>query len=167
MATASPSDMEKQPLLSSQQVATSDPTSSESEPTLTQLQQEVFAAQRRYMQAWSRTTSGRWHTWIMCAVTALLFAFLIFSVAIISQDAFSDDDTSGRTGHIAGGKVRLEAHIMSKCPDARDCLRDMILPVMQRPEVQGKVAFQLSYIGRYVMTLSSLTTPPIASSRIS
>ena len=41
--------------------------------------------------------------------------------------------------------VPLEAHIMSKCPDARDCLRDMVLPTMQR--VYGKVNFTLSYIG--------------------
>lgn len=41
--------------------------------------------------------------------------------------------------------VPLEAHIMSKCPDARDCLRDMVLPVMQR--VHDKVNFTLSFIG--------------------
>lgn len=41
--------------------------------------------------------------------------------------------------------VPLEAHIMSKCPDARDCLRDMILPTMQR--VHDKVNFTLSFLG--------------------
>ncbi|KAH7353613.1 hypothetical protein B0T11DRAFT_331535 [Plectosphaerella cucumerina] len=41
--------------------------------------------------------------------------------------------------------VPLEAHIMSKCPDARDCLRDMILPVMMR--VQDKVNWTLSFVG--------------------
>lgn len=41
--------------------------------------------------------------------------------------------------------VPLEAHIMSKCPDARDCLRMMVLPVMQR--AYDKVDFKLSYIG--------------------
>ncbi|PVH82106.1 hypothetical protein DL98DRAFT_371407, partial [Cadophora sp. DSE1049] len=41
--------------------------------------------------------------------------------------------------------VPFEAHIMSKCPDARDCLREMILPTMQR--VIDKVNFTLSYIG--------------------
>lgn len=43
-------------------------------------------------------------------------------------------------------KVALEAHIMSKCPDARDCLRDLILPAME--QINDKVDFQLSYIGR-------------------
>lgn len=41
--------------------------------------------------------------------------------------------------------VPFEAHIMSKCPDARDCLRKMVLPAMQR--VYDKVNFTLSYIG--------------------
>ncbi|KAH8900047.1 hypothetical protein GQ53DRAFT_816078 [Thozetella sp. PMI_491] len=43
------------------------------------------------------------------------------------------------------GLVPLEAHIMSKCPDARDCLRDLVLPAMQ--QVHDKVDFTLSYIG--------------------
>ena len=34
---------------------------------------------------------------------------------------------------------------MSKCPDAKDCLHDMILPTMQN--VSDKVDFTLSYIG--------------------
>ncbi|KAL2177631.1 uncharacterized protein P884DRAFT_200060 [Thermothelomyces heterothallicus CBS 202.75] len=46
---------------------------------------------------------------------------------------------------IAHKLVPLEAHIMSKCPDARDCLRDLVLPTMQR--VHDKVNFTLSYIG--------------------
>ncbi|KAL3427288.1 hypothetical protein PVAG01_00797 [Phlyctema vagabunda] len=41
--------------------------------------------------------------------------------------------------------VPLEAHIMSKCPDAQDCLKMLVLPAMQR--VHGKVNFTLSYIG--------------------
>lgn len=45
-----------------------------------------------------------------------------------------------------GTKVALEAHIMSKCPDARDCLRDLVVPAMER--VVDKVDFNLSYIGK-------------------
>ncbi|EPE02219.1 gamma interferon inducible lysosomal thiol reductase [Ophiostoma piceae UAMH 11346] len=41
--------------------------------------------------------------------------------------------------------VPLEAHIMSKCPDALDCMRDLVLPTMQR--VVDKVNFTLSFIG--------------------
>ncbi|KAF2240110.1 hypothetical protein EV356DRAFT_10936 [Viridothelium virens] len=42
-------------------------------------------------------------------------------------------------------KVPLEAHIMSKCPDAKDCLRDLIIPTMAN--VSDKVDFTLSFIG--------------------
>jgi hypothetical protein len=42
--------------------------------------------------------------------------------------------------------VPLEAHIMSKCPDARDCLRELVLPTMQK--VYDKVNFTLSFIGK-------------------
>nr|XP_036577850.1 gamma interferon inducible lysosomal thiol reductase [Colletotrichum truncatum]KAF6784945.1 gamma interferon inducible lysosomal thiol reductase [Colletotrichum truncatum] len=41
--------------------------------------------------------------------------------------------------------VPLEAHIMSKCPDARDCLRDLVLPTMMK--THNKVNFTLSFIG--------------------
>ncbi|KAK3390316.1 hypothetical protein B0H63DRAFT_111046 [Podospora didyma] len=41
--------------------------------------------------------------------------------------------------------VPLEAHIMSKCPDAKDCLKQLVLPAMQR--VYDKVNFTLSFIG--------------------
>ena len=43
-------------------------------------------------------------------------------------------------------KVALEAHIMSKCPDARDCLQQLVLPTMQK--VSDKVDFKISFIGR-------------------
>lgn len=45
-------------------------------------------------------------------------------------------------------KVALEAHIMSKCPDAKDCLQKLILPAME--QINDKVDFRLSYIGRFV-----------------
>lgn len=44
--------------------------------------------------------------------------------------------------------VPLEVHIMSKCPDARDCLRDLIVPAMER--VSDEVDLKLSFIGRWV-----------------
>lgn len=43
-------------------------------------------------------------------------------------------------------KVALEAHIMSKCPDARDCLQQLVVPTME--QVSDKVNFTISYIGR-------------------
>jgi len=44
------------------------------------------------------------------------------------------------------GLVPLEAHVMSKCPDARDCLRDLVVPAME--QVVDRVDFRLSYIGK-------------------
>lgn len=41
--------------------------------------------------------------------------------------------------------VPLEAHIMSKCPDARDGMEMLVLPSMQK--VYDKVNFTLSFIG--------------------
>ncbi|KAI0417985.1 hypothetical protein F5X98DRAFT_132193 [Xylaria grammica] len=45
----------------------------------------------------------------------------------------------------AGELVPLEAHIISKCPDTRDCLRELLLPAMI--QVHEKVNFTLTYIG--------------------
>jgi len=135
---ASNIDMEKQPLLDDGH-DTDVATSSTEEPTLRELQHNVFKAQREYMKAWSRTTSGKWHRRIMFAVTALLLLFVGFCVTVIAMDGLDDDYPTFT------GRVPLEAHIMSKCPDARDCLHDMILPAMQN--VSHKVDFKLSYIG--------------------
>ena len=44
-------------------------------------------------------------------------------------------------------KVPLEAHIMSKCPDARDCLKELVVPAMEA--IVDKVDFRLSFIGEY------------------
>ncbi|KAI9679307.1 MAG: hypothetical protein M1817_005327 [Caeruleum heppii] len=43
-------------------------------------------------------------------------------------------------------RVPLEAHIMSKCPDAKECLHDLVLPAMI--QIADKVDFTLSYIGQ-------------------
>ncbi|EPQ64904.1 Bgt-1277 [Blumeria graminis f. sp. tritici] len=41
--------------------------------------------------------------------------------------------------------VPLEAHVMSKCPDAKECLEMMVIPTME--QVWDKVNFTLSFIG--------------------
>lgn len=43
-------------------------------------------------------------------------------------------------------KIPLEAHIMSKCPDAQGCLQKLVLPAMEK--VSDKVDFRLSFIAR-------------------
>ncbi|KAH8758483.1 hypothetical protein F5883DRAFT_648536 [Diaporthe sp. PMI_573] len=52
---------------------------------------------------------------------------------------------SGSGADANAALVPLEAHIMSKCPDAKDCLQKLILPAMVR--VVDKVNFTLSFIG--------------------
>lgn len=81
----------------------------------------------------------------MITVTALLAFFFILCTAVIVDDTINDDGDDW----YYSGKVPLEAHIMSKCPDAKDCLHDMILPAMQN--ISDKVDFTLSYIGTYVL----------------
>ena len=41
--------------------------------------------------------------------------------------------------------VPLEAHVMSKCPDAKTCLEELVVPAME--QVVDMVDFRLSYIG--------------------
>lgn len=130
----STNDMEKQPLLEAQREP-------EREPTLSELQQDVRKAQRAYMRAWSRSTSGKLHRWIMISVTLILTMFVILCMVLMVEDTLDDEDE----GRYFDGRVPLEAHIMSKCPDAKDCLHDMILPAMQN--ISHKVDFKLSYIG--------------------
>ncbi|OHE91460.1 hypothetical protein CORC01_13232 [Colletotrichum orchidophilum] len=81
---------------------------------------------------------------------AALFAYSVWNY---TRHPFSPAG-SGTTTHIvpqeapvevAKSLVPLEAHIMSKCPDARDCLRDLVLPTMVKS--LDKVNFTLSYIG--------------------
>lgn len=98
-----PQDLEKQPLLAATPEHDSTPNE---EPTLHELQQNVFKAQRAYMRAWSRTTSGAWHRRIIWFVTGLLMTFFLFCIVIIAQDSF-DDYEPGYTG-----RVPLEAHIV-------------------------------------------------------
>lgn len=88
-------------------------------------------------------------------------AFLLMSAALLLfRSIFVTDghyDASKDLSHLAemsgthqgileGRRVDLEAHIMSKCPDARDCLQQLVVPAMA--QVSDKVNFKLSYIGK-------------------
>lgn len=58
------------------------------------------------------------------------------------QDALTDSATADPQ------RIPLEAHIMSKCPDARDCLRELVVPTMER--ANDKIDFELSFIAKWV-----------------
>jgi hypothetical protein len=49
-------------------------------------------------------------------------------------------------------KVPVDVHIMSRCPDAQYCLRELVLPTMAN--VSDKVDFRLSFIGKYVPSIN-------------
>jgi len=97
---------------------------------------------------------GRSRRSIVTYATAVLLIFLIITYGspLISPAYFqshaarrpslhSDPPASNQTS-----LVPLEAHIMSKCPDAKDCLEDLVVPAME--QIVDKVDFRLSYIGR-------------------
>ena len=54
--------------------------------------------------------------------------------------------TTTKENTSTSGKVALEAHIMSKCPDAKYCLEKLIVPAMEK--THAKVNFTLSFIGQ-------------------
>ncbi|PSK46285.1 hypothetical protein B9Z65_5253 [Elsinoe australis] len=145
---ATTSDPEKAPLLPT---STTDHTE---ESALTHLRTEVdrtrdahIEAHKQYNAAWRHTKQGRTMTLvhniilsIVGGISTLLIGTMLFALgyAII----YGDDDPAFRPKR----HIPLEAHIMSKCPDARDCLRDLVLPSMQT--VGREVDFTLSYIGK-------------------
>lgn len=102
-----------------------------------------------------------WRRLIVASVGVVMFLLWLGSsrVTMINSliaptGARSRPDSLGRNPSKTAEdrRVPLEAHIMSKCPDARDCLHDLILPTMQK--IGDKVSFRLSFIGTYVFSVS-------------
>lgn len=87
-------------------------------------------------------------------VTYLIAIFLIFLIVSYGSPMLSPSryprPFSTKNSRLSKSNetdlVPLEAHIMSKCPDAKDCLRDLVVPAMEK--VVDKVDFRLSYIGK-------------------
>ncbi|KAK2067030.1 hypothetical protein P8C59_000799 [Phyllachora maydis] len=82
-----------------------------------------------------------------CAILALaaLCLFLFYRIRPLSDTSPDRPREASLADNNHGRPVALEAHIISKCPDTRDCLRDLIIPAME--VVHDKVNFTLSYIG--------------------
>lgn len=119
------------------------------EPTLDDLRQNAMDARRAFLEAWEEKTYGKWHRRpVFVGMVFFIAIMLIFWTVLIEESirkSIRDEDDPTRWLYVA--KVPLEAHIMSKCPDAKDCLHDLILPTMQK--VSDQVHFKLSFIGRY------------------
>ncbi|KAK8231624.1 hypothetical protein HDK77DRAFT_67825 [Phyllosticta capitalensis] len=114
--------------------------------------------------AYTRPQRSRWLVFIRAALLAALTFVVLFGSPFPGQtrplinlrDRWERHDESSLATsptnaakdegyHVLDKKVPLEAHIMSKCPDARDCLRDLVLPVMA--DLSPRISFTLSYIG--------------------
>ncbi|RYP44211.1 hypothetical protein DL768_009303 [Monosporascus sp. mg162] len=98
------------------------------------------------------------HRWVAVLFIVTIPLYMLFSsravssyagrfLPVSSSQAPSSSSLSATTTTTSteNPPVPLEIHIMSKCPDARDCLNDLVLPAMVR--ANEKVNFTLSYIG--------------------
>jgi len=74
-------------------------------------------------------------TRLQMAAVVLVFSLFLLARQFSCMDLHDEADT----------KVPVDVHIMSKCPDARDCLKKLVLPAMAN--VSDKVDFRLSMIG--------------------
>lgn len=82
--------------------------------------------------------------WLTLVAYVLLRIYIpSANVDTIPSDAFSYPSSLLNVTN----KVALEVHIMSKCPDAKDCLKELVVPTMAK--IHDKVDFRLSFIGSY------------------
>lgn len=92
---------------------------------------------------------------IGCWLVYFLYLNRLYAASITqgfknNKDAVSSDYDATADAAISSQTTRipLEAHIMSKCPDAQDCLQKLVVPAME--QISDKVDFELSFIGRSV-----------------
>ena len=90
---------------------------------------------------------------VLPAILTVLALFTLFRSAFVCNHHYAPSGHDAAVSKIIDEadqpKVELEAHGMSRCPDFRDCLRDLIVPTMIK--VSDKINFTLSFIGRYVI----------------
>ena len=91
-------------------------------------------------------------TFTLAVVICLIFLIITYAPTFLLSNRHVKLDHQAAKPHTSispsntTNPVSLEAHIMSKCPDARDCLRDLVVPAMEK--VVDKVDFRISYIGK-------------------
>lgn len=84
---------------------------------------------------------------VIPAILTLVALCSLFRTAFVCHHHYNPGKPLGNgEAEEAGNKVPLEIHVMSKCPDARDCLRELIVPTMV--QVSEKVDLTMSFIGR-------------------
>jgi len=115
-----------------------------------------------YFSPSSSRWRGRSRRSIFLYLTVIFFTFLILSWGSpglfsslyrqpnlrvkIPQSRLQPNEQSPLSTANQSSLVPLEAHIMSKCPDAKTCLQDLVVPAMEK--IVDKVDFRLSYIGK-------------------
>lgn len=80
----------------------------------------------------------------VCYLVYMLWLNRLYARSLIPSS--SSDGAAVVIQNAAAKNVPLDVHIMSKCPDAKDCLQQLVLPAMEK--ISDKVDFQLSFIGR-------------------
>lgn len=95
---------------------------------------------------WKRNLLTR----VIPAILTLLAMFALFRSVFVCNHHYApggrQSTNSELVEELERPKIELEAHGMSRCPDFRDCLRDLVVPTMI--QVSDKVNFTLSFIGR-------------------
>ncbi|OAL40410.1 hypothetical protein AYO20_00146 [Fonsecaea nubica] len=86
---------------------------------------------------------------VIPAILTILVIFSLFRTTFVCHHHYDPTLSQGSSDIVENGesrdKVALEIHVMSKCPDARDCLRELIVPTMI--QVNEKVNLTMSFIG--------------------
>lgn len=107
-------------------------------------------SQRKRPNAGSQSRRQYFITRILPAALTLLATFTLFRTTFVSRHHYNPDLMPHRPDVLEeagdGNKVPLEIHVMSKCPDARDCLRQLVVPTMV--QVSEKVNLTMSFIGK-------------------
>lgn len=75
-------------------------------------------------------------------------AFALFSVmaAAMSADPYSHVQQPLLTEPTSNGAPKIEVFIMSKCPDAKDCVEELIYPAMK--ELGSSAELDFEFIGK-------------------
>jgi hypothetical protein len=117
------------------------------------VREEQFRAQGTTTEArsvsWREQAADRSLRRGLIIIVACFFGYFIYLNRLYVRSLSTTPSKAGseHTANTVGtNKVPLEAHIMSKCPDAQDCLQQLVVPAMEK--ISDKVDFQLSFIGK-------------------
>jgi hypothetical protein len=119
----------------------------------------------QFRSSWDEQPRARWHPASisyqnrtlrrLCIAICIVLATWTFTRSLLphlvhsnnlGHEAIFSEPVRQSTSANDTRKVSLEAHIMSKCPDAKACLQNLVVPAMEK--ISDKVDFNLSFIGR-------------------